>query len=230
MKKGNIVENIFAIVFSLVGVICLIIAVIALCFTLRFQGNAEQGIGHIVARDISVATDADLTNPDASTWIAYTVNRSNYVTGINVTSSNWYVGKQLPIWIHNEDPHRIQVAGAINYLVSMITGGVGIVFFLIGMGFTVALVSSRKNRARLLATGRKVYGTVVGWHYNTAVSVNGRNPFVLDVEYEDPFSGETKQYRSGNLWENPYGCEGKPIAIYLDPENPRKYYVDIENF
>ncbi|MDO4623376.1 MAG: DUF3592 domain-containing protein [Eubacteriales bacterium] len=115
------------------------------------------------------------------------------------------------------------------HLMSFIFCVIGIPFLLIGIGFLVYCVRKKKQKQKLLETGKQIRAAVTGYEINYNVSVNGRHPIRLNCEYRDPYTGSVILYRSGNCWNPGEGYVGQSAAIYVDSGNPRKYYVDIDS-
>lgn len=63
---------------------------------------------------------------------------------------------------------------------------------------------------------------------NKGVSVNGRNPFRLVSQWQNPQTAETQMFRSKNLWFDPTDyVNDSSILVFVDNKNPRKYAMDV---
>ena len=64
-------------------------------------------------------------------------------------------------------------------------------------------------------------------------AVNGRHPFNIICSYSDPYDGKEYLYKSENIWFNPDVILSKKtirdIPVYIDKDNKKIYYVDIES-
>lgn len=105
----------------------------------------------------------------------------------------------------------------------------GFVFFAIG--FIPFLIMMRKNRIKkkLLQNGRLIQAKVTSVDYNTTLSVNGQSPFIIRCQWSDPLmNDQVYLYKSNNIWFNPSDfIHGDTIAVYIDQDNPKRYYVDL---
>lgn len=98
-------------------------------------------------------------------------------------------------------------------LVFVVFGGV-IVFFNVRK-----LLTAKKLREN----GRKVWATVCSVDINTGVDYNGRHPYVVVCE------AEGRQFRGSTF--NPAAADllGKTIAVFVSPDKPEDYVVDLDN-
>jgi hypothetical protein len=63
---------------------------------------------------------------------------------------------------------------------------------------------------------------------NTDVSVNGRNPFRIVAQWQDPATSQVYVFESHNIWFDPSSyIKQKAIRVFVDKANPGKYYVDV---
>jgi hypothetical protein len=94
------------------------------------------------------------------------------------------------------------------------------------MGLMKILGISTGKEKKLMETGVALNGVIAQIIENTAVTVNGRHPLKLLCEATLP-TGEIRYFESGNVSKNTHpSVVGQPIRIYLDPTNPKNYYVD----
>lgn len=124
--------------------------------------------------------------------------------------------------LHIYDPGTIKILG-------LIFGIIGVVFFFIGLVFMVVCIFAGNKKKKLLATGQKVYAEVTGGDYCYNVQVGRRHPFYLECKYVDPVTGATYLYRSETTWTDPTYYIGQSVDVYVDRENPKRYYVDVES-
>ena len=101
-------------------------------------------------------------------------------------------------------------------------------FFLIGIG--MFLVGGLKNRkeAFLKLHGIPIQTKFQSVELNTALSVNGRHPFRVLGQWQNPATSEVHIFHSNNLWFDPSEyLEGKNITVFIEKNNPKKFYVDL---
>ncbi len=81
--------------------------------------------------------------------------------------------------------------------------------------------------AELRASGNRVQGKLVAVEYDTSLTVNGRSPWVLSVQWLNPATGEVHVFHSDRMWfdPSPY-LSGEVVDGLIDPCNPRRHWVD----
>lgn len=105
--------------------------------------------------------------------------------------------------------------------------GSGALFTILGAAFLLSVILKAVRKKRLIANGDQLTGTIVAVNLNMSVTVNGYHPYRADCEVFDPISGERYLYRSENTMEDISGLVGMSVTVYADPNNRKKYYVDV---
>ena len=70
---------------------------------------------------------------------------------------------------------------------------------------------------------------ITGGMLNYNYRLNGRHPWKLECRYEDIFTGAVYLFSSENIWIDPQMYIGQQVAVYVDGENYKKYYVDVDS-
>jgi hypothetical protein len=88
--------------------------------------------------------------------------------------------------------------------------------------------STARADDRLLHEGVPVDADLQGVDTNTSLTVNGRNPFRITAQWQDPATSRVYVFVSHNIWFDPSKyVTGKNIRVYIAPGNPKRYYVDL---
>lgn len=111
-----------------------------------------------------------------------------------------------------------------------IFGGLGLIFFILGLILVVAGIKRKNLSKKLLDTGKHIVAKVSDVELDLAVRVNRRHPFVIICEYEDIYSGKIHVFRSNDIMGNPGDIIGESINVYVDNDDWNKYYVDTDSF
>ena len=90
-------------------------------------------------------------------------------------------------------------------------------------------IKQRKKKEYLMQHGKRVMAEVTGGSRNLNYTVNGRHPWKLECIYEVIFSGEIYLFSSGNVWMDPELYIGQQVSVYVEGENYKKYYVDVDS-
>ena len=98
------------------------------------------------------------------------------------------------------------------------------------MGIFKSLGFVPKKDKKLKESGILLNAVIVEVAVNNSVSVSGRNPRKLICQGTLP-NGQKRYFESGNVsaFIQP-DVIGQPIAVYIDPNDNERYYVDVENY
>ncbi len=214
--KEQRAEKIVGISFMSAAVLMVVIALICAMFSIKFQKESEKLTGIIT----------ELHGKGIE--VSYTYNGRQYETYLSEYSSSMRAGDSIELYVSRDNPENVRTEMLL-FLPTFILSVVGTPFLIIGAVFF--LIVWRKNRKKkdLLQNGRVVEAVVTGGRINYNMRVNGRNPWKLECKYEDTCTGATYLYSSYNIWKDPLLYIGQIVKVYVDRENPRKYYVDVNS-
>lgn len=105
--------------------------------------------------------------------------------------------------------------------------GVGGLFALVGLIWLIILLAKRAGNKRLMTEGYKLEGTVVNSTMNANVRINGIHPYKLECRVNNPYDGNIYLYSSANITDDVSHLIGQTVNVYVDRNNPKKYYVDV---
>ncbi len=105
----------------------------------------------------------------------------------------------------------------------------GTVFLILGIIFLRIGIKQRALKRKLIQNGFYITATIRNVYPKTNVSVNGKNPYVVECYYNDYSTGQTHIFTSGYIPFYPEGAKDTGIRVYVDPQNMDKYYVDIDS-
>jgi hypothetical protein len=140
------------------------------------------------------------------------------------------VGEKVEVLYDPTDPQHARINSFFQiWAGSLMMGGLGGGFFLIGAGFIFAdLLRSRKDKYL------RMHGTPIETKYqrvelNTTLSINGKHPFRVLSQWQNPSTLEMHIFKSNNLWFDPSGYipNKKKITVFIVKNNLKKYHVDL---
>ncbi len=107
-----------------------------------------------------------------------------------------------------------------------ITAGLGSVFFLVGGGFFLPVVWSRRERYL------REHGTPVETEFRGVekknYTVNGKFPFRVVTQWQDPATVKIHLFKSRVLWFDPSDrIRDRRIRVFIQKNNPKNYLVDL---
>ena len=110
----------------------------------------------------------------------------------------------------------------------MVIAGLGGVFFLVGAGIVLVTLMKSRSDEYLKKHGTAVETKFQSVEINTGLKVNGRSPFRVITQWQNPATAELHLFTSNNLWFDPTDhIGGRKIMVLIERNNPRKYYMDL---
>lgn len=136
-------------------------------------------------------------------------------------------GEHVGVLFEPDHPENARIDSFFSlWGVGVIFGAIGLVFLAIGAAMMLIL---RKGRARnsLLKTGKKIEARIQSVERNAGVSINGRSPFRILSQWQDPQTSLLHVFASENIWYDPTQfLHRESVDVYIEPANPKHYYVD----
>lgn len=128
----------------------------------------------------------------------------------------------IAVYLHN----REEMANAIIFL--GVFGGLGILFFVLGIIFLLIIISKKRRCTELVRKGNYIRAEICEVHCNYNVQINRRYAYVVKCKYQDAL-GRVHFFKSRNLMFNPETLlKDRIVKVYVDGENFKNYYMDID--
>lgn len=222
-------------VFALLGVGLLIGAGFSVAHTRSFLEHAIRTQGTVVALVPRYSNNSSNNSTNSSPTYAPMVRFSHAGQVIDFTAStssnppSYQVGERVGVLYLESAPFQARldsffsVWGATVVLVPL-----GAIFLLIG-GLMI-IVPRMRARAddRLVHEGVAIDADLQGVDLNTTVTINGRNPYRISAQWQDPATSRVYVFVSRDIWFDPTKfITGKSVRVFIAPNNPKKYYVDL---
>jgi hypothetical protein len=140
------------------------------------------------------------------------------------------LGERVTVLYDPGDRGDVRIQGTFSlWGVPIILGGMGAVFAGIGGGILVVPAVRRRREAELRRRGRRVQARFQSVEQNTSLEVNGRHPWRIYCQWQDPATGLLHVFKSANLWFDPTRyVQVQELTVYVDPANPKRYAVDVD--
>lgn len=145
---------------------------------------------------------------------------------LDVYSSDMCKGRKVTVLCNPYNPYDIKVKNGIPSMTMVFKVFCGI-FIVIGIGMIVVPIYRKNRDAKIISSGRKIWGVVENIIKNENYRVNDINPWIIYCTYNDELTGETYYFKSDNLWYDPrpiYNV-GDLIPIAIASEDYKKYMV-----
>jgi hypothetical protein len=148
------------------------------------------------------------------------------------TSSNppsYNVGEKVEVLYAPETPQDAKIKGFFS-----LWGGATILGILGGIFFTIGgamfIFDKRKNNmlTHLKQNGTRIESDFQSVGLNTSLAVNGRNPFQIVSQWQNPATSKLHLFTSDNIWFDPTDfIKTDKIKVLIDRNDPKKYHVDL---
>lgn len=226
-NRQNLFLVIFFLIFGLAGLGMLIGGFVFMSNSLRFQSTAVEVIG--VITDIRTYRDSD-GDTSHTVLVSYSYNGQSFDdVPLNYYSSGMYEGKEIPLSVDPEAPgHMVSKFGSTFSYVMLL--GIGLIFGAVGFIPLIRMLIRHISGKRLEANGQVLRATVERIDFNSAITYNGRHPYIIYCTYYDAYKDVTYRFKSKNLMADPSFdyAPGTAIDVYVDPQDYSKYQVKVE--
>ncbi|MBC8024847.1 MAG: DUF3592 domain-containing protein [Steroidobacteraceae bacterium] len=226
MKKPGVLS----VLFGLIG-LGLLAGAIALALNTRsFIATAKHAPG--IVTELIEKRDTDDGSITYKPVVAFTADSGASVTFASSFSSNppaYDVGETVDVLYAPDNPNEARIRGFGSlWLGAVILGGIGTVFTGIGFGILVASRLNKKKRDWLMAYGTEIQAEFQSVERNTSLKVNGRSPWRIIAQWQNPETGQLHVFHSENVWFDPTKhVTSKQLKVLLDPKNSKRYHVDV---
>ena len=196
--------------------------------TRSFLSEATKTEGTVVHLILSYSNNSRTYHP----VVRFTDRNGKAIEFVSSTGSNppgYSEGEKVEVLYLPAEPYKARLNSFFSlWGGSIIVGGLGGIFLLIGGGFFLApMLKSRKNKY-LKEQGSPIETEFQSVAFNAAVTINGRNPFQIITQWKNPSTSQIHVFKSDNLWYDPSDyIQNKRIRVFIDRNNPKKYYVDL---
>ncbi len=223
--KENKLESLIWIIFASIGTILVIIGLVMFRNIFNYANKVDT-IGTITEIASYRSTNY---NRNHEVYVSYTVEGKKYKSRLNSYFSNFYEGKEIDIYYDKDNPNKIGMKSLD--LLFLIFPGIGLIFLIIGGTGIFVKINKRKFEKRLKENGELIYANYNETVLNTSYRVNGKYPYNIICEWNNPLDSKKYIFKSKNIWINPEKIiEEKNIRqfpVYID-NNKKKYAIDID--
>ena len=195
--KENKLENLIWIIFASIGAIFVIIGLVVFGNIFNYANKVDT-VGTIT--EISSYRNTN-HNRNHEVYVSYTVEGKEYESILNSYSSSFYEGKEIKIYYDKDNPSKIGVKSLD--LLFLIFPGIGLIFLIIGGTGILVKINKRKLEKRLKENGELIYANYVETVLNTSYRVNGKCPYNIICEWNNPLDNNKYIFKSKNIWINP---------------------------
>jgi Protein of unknown function (DUF3592) len=218
-------------VFSAIGIAMLAGALFWGQNTRSFLSQASTAQGTVIdlVRSRSSGSSSSGTYAPVVRFVTAKGEKIEFTSSTGSNPPSYSQGESVEVLYQPGAPRDATINGFVSlWLGPMIVGGIGSVFFLIGGGIILYSVLHGRKEEYLRQNGTRILTTFQSVELNTSLAVNGRHPFRVFTQWTNPSTSEIHVFASDNLWFDPSPhIHDRPITVFIEPGNPKKYYVDL---
>jgi hypothetical protein len=148
--------------------------------------------------------------------------------GLQSKNKKYYIGDKFKVFYQADNPENARFHDGKKGGRTIII--VGILMLLLDI-YLIKTNNSRKQVSDAYkANGRKVKAEITGVETDLTSTILDKHPFVIKCKWVDPMSGREYNHVIDQIWKDPspYLAGRKTIDVYIDRDNPEKYFLDIE--
>lgn len=220
----NFSENLVFTIFAFIGIIIIVGGIFLQISNTNFKKTAIKTQAEIT--DIITRRDSD-GDTSHIVYVEFEVNDIKYSGSLGSYSSSMYIGKSIDIYYNPLNPNNFK--SSTSTFVGLFVIGFGMIFSLIGGIKILSSISKKRLNKQLLETGSRITAKFDRLEINRSYSVNHKHPYKIVCQ---GIENDYNEYFSENIWKNPERfIQDKGIthfSIYIDPTNPKKYYMPLD--
>ncbi|MGP9800769.1 DUF3592 domain-containing protein [Rheinheimera sp. NSM] len=214
--------------FTLVGFAMLAGAFFIYNSTSAFLKDAATAEGIVVELLISRTSDSITYRP----LVEFTAQNGRVIEFAPTAGSNparYAEGEQVEVLYQSAKPSDAKINDFFSlWGAALILAAMGAVFFLVGAGIMLFIALKGRQDEMLKTSGVAIETRYQSVEQNTALSVNGKHPFRVLTQWQNPATSDIHIFKSNNLWFDPSAfIDKETIRVFIAQGNPDKYYVDL---
>lgn len=208
-------------IFMFISILFIVITILTSKSTKEFMENAEPTTATIVDID----TYYYRGNKKHNVYVSYFVDGVNYTSELDFYSSMMNIGDNIEVYYDPDSPYHIMSVEG-NEIMIIIQGVFIIISFIIGSGFLGKQIHNYTSMKNLRSNGLLLNGKVIRCDQNYNVRINHEHPYYIVCEARLP-NGEIQTFKSRYITYVPDYIMGQSVNIYVNRNNYKKYFVDI---
>lgn len=224
MKKISIIKY----TFTVVGIGMLAGAFFLFTNTQEFLKSALTADGTVVELVRTRSTDSYTYKP----VVEFKTRDGSLIEFTSSSSSNppsYSQGEIVEVLYQESFPEQAKINGFFSLWGGpAIVGGLGSAFFLIGVSILLLGALKGKKIEHLRKNGISIKAKFQSVEINDSLKVNGKSPYQICAQWQNPTTAELHIFNSENIWFDPTDhINTDEITVLIEKDNPKKHYVDI---
>jgi hypothetical protein len=214
-------------IFLIVGLGLLGIAGFLAVQTQGFLAQAERTTGTVVDLVWKQSSDSSNYKPEVE-WTAPDGSAHRFISSVGSNPPSYQRGQTVEVFYQPGKPESAKLGGFFPLWGGVLVCGLlGLVFSATGGGLIFSGVRKKRLREFLALQGVTVPTQFVEVIHRTGFKVNGRSPWRIISQWQDPATGLIHTFQSDDIWYDPTEhIGGSTISVSIDPHNPKRHDMD----
>ncbi|WP_206613484.1 DUF3592 domain-containing protein [Parahaliea mediterranea] len=223
MNALKIVPTIFAVT----GLLMLGGAVWGYLNTQDFIAHATRAEGEVIDLVRSRSSDSTTYRP-VVTFTSADGRKVEFTSSSGSNPPSFHRGEKVTVLYRPETPERARIESFFSlWGLALILGGMGTIFTLVGGGIIATLLYRKRLHGHLRQQGTPVKAELQSVALDTSYKSNGRSPFRIFAQWQDPRTRKVYVFKSEPIWYDPSEfVTTESITVYIERDDPSRYYMD----
>jgi hypothetical protein len=148
--------------------------------------------------------------------------------GTHGKNKKFYVGDKFMVFYPTDNPDKSRISDGKKGGKTILF--IGIAMLLLDLYLIHLSRSKNKSADKFRTTGRKVQAEITGIETDMNTTVLEKHPYIINLRWVDPITGKEYTDAINQIWKDPAPLLAgrNHIDVYIDREDPGKYFLDIE--
>jgi hypothetical protein len=219
--------KLFQLLFGGIGFLILAGALFWFCNSRNFLAQAQHTPGVVVDLVESEGNDSTVYHPVVG-FKTLDGEKHTFTSSVGSNPPSYEEGEQVEVLYLPGEPKSARINSFFSLWGGpLILGGIGSVFFAVGAVIWLVGRRNTQGEARLRKIGHVVEADYRRVEENTSLEVNGRNPWRIVCQWQNPETQKVHIFFSPNLWFDPTPyIDRQRLNVFIDPHRPKSYFVD----
>ncbi len=199
--------------------------------TLKFKADGVKVEGTVIDFETERSTTDGKTKTMYKPVVQYTTTEGQtltFTTSSSSSSPSYDRGEKVKVLYSKITPERARLDSFMeNWFGPLILGFFGVIVTLLGWFLFFGGIRNRKVRKWLETNGTKVQTRFHAVEQNTSLKVNGKSPWRVCSQWQDPATQKVHLFYSDNIWYDPTEfCQRESLDAVVNPQDPKQYFLD----
>ncbi|MDR5769106.1 MULTISPECIES: DUF3592 domain-containing protein [unclassified Caballeronia] len=221
-------------VFAFIGAFLLLAFGASLHESSVFSANAVAVQGHVTGNTWQQSSDSRNRNGRKGYYypeVDFTTSeghRIKFTGSLGYGSPAYSPGDAVTVLYNPAMPEAAMIdSTAERMMTPLMLGGMGGIFALVGGALLTFALRRRRQRSWLAKYGTRVQARLERVELDPSTSINGRNPWCLEAQWQHPATNKLYIFESDSIWFDPRPyIQRNVVDVVINIDNPKQYVVD----